>query len=205
MPRKSKQQAGTSSKASRSAAKNNKRSSVSVSRHDTSRRRKAAFELLRQRRQHSTWKNAEKQAGIGRRTAEHLLPRAFFRDERGRLQARGYDRYTRKLKIHTTRPGELRLVRARGSREASLVGTWSNAVKAAGRGDFSLIDAFPRNIFSWLCRTRTQNVSASGRENIGNSETSDGGYRVQLCLLNCPVLKWQCPTLLQIRGRRAFG
>jgi hypothetical protein len=51
------------------------------------------------------------------------------------------------LKIPTTKPGEFRWLRARGSHKASLVGTWNNAVKAAGRGDFSLIDAFPRNIF----------------------------------------------------------
>src|SRR5208337_1766536 len=121
MPHKRKQQAGTSSRGSRSAAKNKKRSSASVSRHDTSRRRKAAFELLRHRRQHSTWKNAEEQAGINRRTAEHLLPRAFFRDERGRLQACGYDPYTRKLKIPTTKRGEFRRLRARASRKASLV------------------------------------------------------------------------------------
>jgi len=161
MPRKRKRQAGTSSKGSRSAAKNRKRSSASVSRHDTSRKRKPAFELLRLRRQDRTWEDAEEQAGIGRRAAEHLLPRAFFRDERGRLQARGYDRYTRKLKIHTTKPGELRLVRARGSRDASLVGTWSNAVKAAGQGNFSLIDAFPRNIFIDGVRLATSHYEVS--------------------------------------------
>ena len=161
MPHKRKQQAGTSSRGSRSAAKNKKRSSASVSRHDTSRRRKAAFELLRHRRQHSTWKNAEEQAGINRRTAEHLLPRAFFRDERGRLQARGYDPYTRKLKIPTTKPGEFRRLRARGSRKASLVGTWSNAVKAAGQGNFSLIDAFPRNIFIDGVRLATSHYEVS--------------------------------------------
>jgi len=133
-----------------------------LSRHDTSRKRKAAFELLRRRRQDDlTWKSAEEQAGITRRTAEHLLPRAFFRDERGRLQARGYDPYTRKLKIHTTKPGEFRLLRARGSRKASLVGTWSNAVKAAGLRNFSLIDAFPRNIFIDGVRLATSHYEVS--------------------------------------------
>src|SRR5215813_9797579 len=65
-----------------------------------------AFELLRFRREGDTWDEAERRSGIDRRTAETLLPSAFFRDERGRLQARGYDRYTRKLKIPTTRPGQ---------------------------------------------------------------------------------------------------
>lgn len=147
MPRKRKRPAETSSKESRAAAKNRKRSNASVSRHDTSRKRIAGFELLRLRRADLTWKDAEQQAGISRHVVEGIFPRAFYRDERGRLQVRGYDSYTRKLKISTTRPGEFRWLRARGSRKASLVGIWNNAVKAAGRGDFSLIDAFPRNVF----------------------------------------------------------
>src|SRR5262250_1635211 len=103
--------------------------------------RPSAFELLRSRREGDTWEEAERRSGISRRTAKALLPSAFFQDERGRLQARGYDRYTRKLKIPTTKPGEFGWLRARGSRKASLVGIWNNAVKAAGRDDFSLIDA----------------------------------------------------------------
>ena len=107
----------------------------------------AAFKLVRLRREDLAWKDAEEQSGITRRTAKRLLPRAFVRNERGQLQVRGYDGYTRKVKIPTTKPGEFRWLRARGSRKASLVGTWNNAVKGAGHGDFSLIDAFPRNIF----------------------------------------------------------
>ena len=104
-----------------------------------------AFELVRSRREGDTWEEAERLSGIDRLTAEALLPGAFYRDEHGRLQVREYDRYTRRLKIPNT-TGEFRWLRARGSRQASLVGTWNNAVKAAGRGDFSLIDAFPRNV-----------------------------------------------------------
>ena len=74
------------------------------------------------------------------------MPAAFFRDERGHLQVHGYDRYTRRVKIPTPKPGQFKWLHARGSRQASLVGTWNNAVKAAGRGDFELIDAFPRNV-----------------------------------------------------------
>ncbi len=147
MPRKRKRQAGTSSRGNRSAARNRKRPGASVSRHDTARKRIAAFELLRGRRHGFGWKDAEQQAGITRREAEGIFPRAFYRDERSRLQVRGYDPYTRKLKIPTTKPGEFRWLRPRGSRKASLVGTWLNALRAAGRGDFSLIDAFPRNTF----------------------------------------------------------
>jgi hypothetical protein len=101
---------------------------------------------VRSRREGYTWEEAEHLSDIDRSTAEALLPSAFFRDERGLLQVRGYDRYTRTLKIPTTRPGEFRWLCARGNRQASLIGTWNNAVKAAGRGDFSLIDAFPRNV-----------------------------------------------------------
>jgi hypothetical protein len=109
--------------------------------------RRSAFELVRFRRGGDTWEEAERLSGVDRQAAETLLPSAFVLDTHGRLQVREYDRYTRKLKIPTTRPGEFRWLRARGNRQASLVGTWNNAVKAAGRGDFSLIDAFPRNVF----------------------------------------------------------
>jgi hypothetical protein len=145
-------------------ARSRKQTRFIVSRHDTSRKslpraphwtqltsaqrqqRIAAFEFLRRRREGFSWDNVEKYSSVTREVAQHFFPRAFFRDERGRLQVRGYDRYTRKLKIPTVKPGEFRWLRAHGSREASLVGTWNNAVKAAGQGDFSLIDAFPRNI-----------------------------------------------------------
>ena len=142
MPRKGKRPAETSSKGSRSAAKNRKRSKGSVSRHDTSRKRIAGFDLLRLRRAGLTWKDAEQQAGISRRETEGILPQAFYRDERGRLQVRAYDPYTRRLKIPTTRPGEFRWLHARGSREASLVGIWNNAVKArAGCPSFICLTA----------------------------------------------------------------
>jgi len=123
--------------------------------------RRSAFELLRSRREGNTWEEAERLSGIDRITAESILPSAFFRDERRRLQARGSDRYTRKLKIPTTKPGQFRWLRARGSRQASLVGTWSNALKAAGRGDFSLIDAFPRNVFIDGIRLATSHYEVS--------------------------------------------
>jgi hypothetical protein len=105
-----------------------------------------AFELVRFRREGDTWDEAERLSGIDRLLAETLLPSAFFRDKHGRLEVRGYDRYTRTLKIPTVGPGEFRRLRARGNRQASLIGTWNNAVKAAGGGDFSLIDAFPHNV-----------------------------------------------------------
>jgi hypothetical protein len=102
---------------------------------------------VRFRREGDTWGEAERRSGIDRLIAEEFLPGAFFQDEHGRLEVRGSDRYTRTLKIPTIQPGQFRWLRARGSRQASLIGIWNNAVKAAGRNDFSLIDAFPRNVF----------------------------------------------------------
>jgi hypothetical protein len=99
--------------------------------------------------------------GVTRRMAEQDLPRAFFHDERGRLQVHRHDPYTRRLRIPTTKPGEIRLLRARGSRKASLVGTWLNALKASGHGDFSLIDAFPRNVFVGDVRLATSHYEVS--------------------------------------------
>ena len=142
-------------------AGNRTKSAYIVSRRDTTRQRIAGFELLRLRRDGHTWEDAELQAGISRHAAEEIFPRAFYRDGRGRLQVRGYDPYTRRLKISTTRPGQFRWLRARGSRKASLVGTWNNAVKAAGRSDFSLIDAFPRNVFIDGVRLATSHYEVS--------------------------------------------
>jgi hypothetical protein len=132
-----------------------------MSRDDIYRDRKQAFELLRLRRKGLSWKDSEEQAAITRRAAERLLPSAFFRDEHGRLQARSYDRYMRTLKTPTTRPGKFRWLRARGNRQASLTGIWNNAVKAAGRGDFSLIDAFPRNLYVDGVRLATSHYEVS--------------------------------------------
>jgi len=135
-------------KRSRSIVRGSRRSSKSV--RGTSLKeqlRVPAFELVRFRRERDTWEEAERLSGIDRLQAETLLPSVFYRDEHGRLQVHEHDRYTRELKIPTTRPGEFRWLHARGSRQASLIGTWNNAVKAAGRGDFSLIDEFPRNVF----------------------------------------------------------
>jgi hypothetical protein len=106
-----------------------------------------AFELLRRRRQGASWRDAEKSAGISRRKAEQIFPRAFFRDDSGHVQVRGYDPYTRRMKIPTPSPGQFKWLSVKGSHKATLVAQWNNAVKAAGRGDFSLLKAFPRGVF----------------------------------------------------------
>lgn len=108
--------------------------------------RTRSFILLRFRRTGMPWREAEKDAGIQARIAELYFPKAFFRDSRGRRQTRTYDRYVERLQLPTAQPGKLRVVRARGSHQRSLCGQWLNALKAAGRGDFGPIDAFPRDI-----------------------------------------------------------
>jgi predicted DNA-binding protein (UPF0251 family) len=176
MPAKRRPQADRRSKP---VAKNKKHARPGVSRHDTARksgtqaphrkrltsaqqeRRIAEFELLRLKREGLTWKDAENQAGVTRRAAERDLPRAFFHDERGRLRVHRYDPYTRRLRIPTTKPGEFRLLRARGSRKSSLVGKWLNAIKAAGHLDFSLIDALPRKVFVDGIRLATSHYEVS--------------------------------------------
>ena len=161
MAHKRKRPAETSPKESRAAAKNRKRSNSSLSRRDVPGKRAAGFSLLRLRRAGLRWSDAEQQSGISRQGAQNIFPGAFFIDERAHLQVRGYDRYTRNVKIPTSKPGEFRWLRARGSRQASLVGTWNNAVKAAGRGDFSLIDAFPRNVSIGSVRLTTSHREVS--------------------------------------------
>src|SRR5438105_4605812 len=110
-------------------------------------RRTRAFTLLRLRRNGMSWHEAEEQSGIIILKAQHYLPKAFFRDSGNRLQVTSYDRYVEALRLPTTHPGKLEIVRARGSRQRSLCGQWLNALQAAGRDDFGAIDAFPKDIF----------------------------------------------------------
>jgi hypothetical protein len=91
--------------------------------------------------------HAEKDAGIKAERAKYYLPKAFYVDSRGHFYPRGYDRYVQPLQLSTAQPGELRIVRTRGSHQRSLAGQWENALKAAGNGDFGPIDAFPKDVF----------------------------------------------------------
>ena len=106
--------------------------------------RRPAFELLQiSTRTVTHGKNPKDFQVLIATSAEALLPSAFFRDEDAQLQVRGFDRYTRTLKISTTLARAIPWLRARGNRQASLIGTWNNAMKAAGRGDFSLDRCIP--------------------------------------------------------------
>jgi hypothetical protein len=109
--------------------------------------RTRSFKLVRLRSEGMSWRDAERYSGITVRTAQRYLPKAFFRDSKGQLQVTGYDRYVERMQLPTTHPGKLQIVRARGSHQRSLCGRWLNALKAAGKGDFGPIDAFPKNVF----------------------------------------------------------
>ena len=94
-----------------------------------------------------SWRDAQEHSGITIRTAQRYFPKAVFRDSGGQLQVTAYDRYVERFQLPTTQSGKFELVRAHGSHERSLCGRWLNALKAAGKGDFSPIDAFPKNVF----------------------------------------------------------
>ena len=109
--------------------------------------RTQAFKLLRLRRDGVSGRDARKQSGVTIQTAQRYFPKAFFRDPSGHLHVTDHDRYVEQFLLPTTQPGKFEIVRARGDRERSLCGRWLNAVKAAGDGDFSPIDNFPKNVF----------------------------------------------------------
>jgi hypothetical protein len=108
--------------------------------------RTRSFSLLRFRREGMTWRDAEKYSGTSVRKAQRYLPKAFFRDAGGHIQVRTSDRYVERMQLPTADPGRQQTVSARGSRQRSLCGQWLNALKAAGRGNLALIDAFPKDV-----------------------------------------------------------
>jgi len=109
--------------------------------------RTQAFKLLRLRRDGMSWRDAQEQSGVTIRTAQRYFPKALFSDSAGQFQVTDHDRYIERFSLPTTQPGRFETVRARGDHERSLCGRWLNALKAAGKGDFDPIRAFPKNVF----------------------------------------------------------
>ncbi len=109
--------------------------------------RSQAFKFLRFRRQGMSSGDAQEQSGISAQTAKYYFPKAFYRNASGHLQVTNSDRYVEEFRLPTTRPGKLEPVRAHGSHQRLLCGRWLNALKAAGKGDFGPINAFPKNVF----------------------------------------------------------
>src|SRR5947208_15556542 len=94
-----------------------------------------------------TFSRAARERGVDPRSRHVYVTRLFYKDSSGRIHARKTDNYAQKFSLPTTRPDVFDSVTARGSAERSLVGRWLNALKAAGDGDFTPLQNFPKNIF----------------------------------------------------------
>src|SRR5436309_6376518 len=90
---------------------------------------------------------AARERGIDPRSRHVYVTKLFYKDSSGRIHARKTDNYAQKFNIPTTKPDVFDTITARGSAERSLAGRWLNALKAAGDGDFSLLQNFRKNTF----------------------------------------------------------
>lgn len=94
-----------------------------------------------------TFSRAALERGVDPRSRHVHFTKLFYKDSTGWIHARKSDNYAQKFNIPTTRPDVFDTITARGNVERSLVGRWLNALKAAADGDFTLINAFPKNVF----------------------------------------------------------
>ena len=94
-----------------------------------------------------TFSRAARERGVDPRSRHSHVTALFYKDSSGRIHARKSDNYAQKFNIPTTKPDVFDSITARGSEERSLVGRWLNALKAAGDGDFTPLQNFPKNIF----------------------------------------------------------
>lgn len=82
---------------------------------------------------------------IDGRTVLHHFGSDFEKDSSGRIKARSIGRRRQTLFIPGSEPGVDIPVPTKNASERRLVGRWMKALNAAGRGDFSQMDKFPRN------------------------------------------------------------
>ncbi len=94
-----------------------------------------------------TFSRAARERGVDPRSRHVHVTALFYKDSSGRILPRKSDSYTQSFSIPTTKPDVFDSITARGSAERSLVGHWLNALKAAGDGDFSHLQNFPKNTF----------------------------------------------------------
>jgi hypothetical protein len=92
----------------------------------------------------SLTKAARKRKVDPRSVVSHF-PTQFRKDSSGRVKARGVTGKLKILYIPGSEPGEVIPVPTNSEEERLLLGRWMAAVNAAGRGDFSKIDKFPKN------------------------------------------------------------
>ena len=88
---------------------------------------------------------ASRRRRIDPRTARKYNPRWFRKDLSGRIRAYAAPRRQKILYIPWFEPGELMPVPTKTKKERLLLGRWMAALNAAGHGDFSKIDKFPKN------------------------------------------------------------
>jgi hypothetical protein len=88
---------------------------------------------------------ASRKRKIDPRTVLHHLGSDFKKDSSGRFKARSIGRKRQTLFIPWFEPGQELPVPTKNARERRVIGRWMTALNAAGRGDFSKMDQFPRN------------------------------------------------------------
>ncbi len=94
-----------------------------------------------------TLAQAARNREIDPRTVRRQIPSAFLKDSSGRIRARTSDRFRQTLYIPTTTPGVRTPILTKNSHERQQIGSWMAALNAAGRGDFSDMNEFPRQQF----------------------------------------------------------
>jgi len=82
---------------------------------------------------------------IDGRTVLHHFGSDFEKDSSGRIKARSIGGGRQTLFIPGSEPGQEIAVSTKNASERRVVGRWMAALNAAGRGDFSQMDKFPRN------------------------------------------------------------
>jgi len=82
---------------------------------------------------------------IDGRTVLHHFGSDFEKDSSGRIRARPIGRRRQTLFIPGSEPSQDIPVPTKNASERRVVGRWMKALNAAGRGDFSQMDKFPRN------------------------------------------------------------
>ena len=117
--------------------------------------------------------------GVSPKSRHSYLKNLFYQASDGRIHPRKSDRYRVTLYIPNSQPGQLTEVRTKDSHERSLIGEWLAAINAAARGDFSKINAFPKNqvVGGVRLATSTDEVQRIVEAMAESDERFEGPYR----------------------------
>jgi len=88
---------------------------------------------------------AARKRRVDPRTVLHHFRSDFEKDSSGRIKARPKGRKRQILYVPGFEPGHEIPISTKNAGERRVVGRWMEALNAAGRGDFSKMDKFPRN------------------------------------------------------------